>query len=85
MSPSVWSKENGIPILCMFTEDIVKAQKVFDAINRTSNLPNENDIDDAIEFLKSNKMDILERVHIKRASKIIANMMTERKMESSLS
>ena len=28
---------------------------------------------------------ILERVHIKRASKIIANMMTERKMESSLS
>ena len=28
---------------------------------------------------------ILERVHIKRASKIIANMMTDRKMESSLS
>ena len=27
----------------------------------------------------------LERVHIKRASKIIANMMTDRKMESSLS
>ena len=28
---------------------------------------------------------VLERVHIKRASKIIANMMTDRKMESSLS
>lgn len=28
---------------------------------------------------------LLERVHIKRASKIIANMMTDRKMESSLS
>ncbi len=28
---------------------------------------------------------ILERVHIKRASKIIANMITERKIESSLS
>ena len=27
----------------------------------------------------------LERVHIKRASKIIANMITERKIESSLS
>ena len=27
----------------------------------------------------------LERVHIKRASKIIANIMTERKIESSLS
>ena len=37
----------------------MKAQKVFDAINRTSNLPNENDIDDAVEFLKSSKMDIL--------------------------
>ena len=59
VSPAIWSKENGIPILCMFTEDIVKAQKVFDAINRTSNLPNENDIDDAIEFLQSNKMGIL--------------------------
>lgn len=30
-------------------------------------------------------MKILERVHIKRASKIIANMITERKIESSLS
>ena len=29
--------------------------------------------------------EILERVHIKRASKIIANMITERKIESSLS
>ena len=28
---------------------------------------------------------VLERVHIKRASKIIANMITDRKMESSLS
>ena len=28
---------------------------------------------------------VLERVHIKRASKIIANMITERKIESSLS
>ena len=31
------------------------------------------------------KLEKLERVHIKRASKIIANMMTDRKMESSLS
>jgi hypothetical protein len=34
---------------------------------------------------KNNNTITLERVHIKRASKIIANMMTDRKMESSLS
>ena len=39
-----------------------------------------NDFNTSIEKLLS-----LERVHIKRASKIIANMMTDRKMESSLS
>ena len=38
-----------------------------------------------INFDKKLKDTDLERVHIKRASKIIANMMTERKMESSLS
>ena len=32
-----------------------------------------------------NSILVLERVHIKRASKIIANMITDRKMESSLS
>ena len=32
-----------------------------------------------------NKVYVLERVHIKRASKIIANIITERKIESSLS
>ena len=31
------------------------------------------------------KEENVERVHIKRASKIIANMITERKIESSLS
>ena len=36
-------------------------------------------------FLVARSEDKLERVHIKRASKIIANMMTDRKMESSLS
>ena len=43
----------------MFTEDILKAQKIFDALNRTSNLPTEGDIDEAIEFLQSGKLNIL--------------------------
>ena len=34
---------------------------------------------------RSTNAPFVERVHIKRASKIIANMMTDRKMESSLS
>ena len=61
-SPADWSMKAGIPILCMFTEDILKAQKVFDALNRTSNLPTERDIDEAIEFLHSDKMSILKDI-----------------------
>lgn len=51
--------ENGIPVLCLFTEDILTAQKIFDALNRTSYLPTEKDIDDAIDFLQSGKLGIL--------------------------
>lgn len=58
-TPADWSMKTGIPVLCMFTEDILKAQKFFDALNRTSNLPTEKDIDEATEFLQSNKMSIL--------------------------
>ena len=58
-NPADWSQKNGIPVLCMFTEDILKAQKIFDALNRTSNLPTEGDIDEAIEFLQSGKLNIL--------------------------
>ncbi len=48
--------ENGIPVLCLFTDDILTAQRIFDALNRTSNLPTEKDIDDAITFLCSGKL-----------------------------
>ena len=58
-TPAEWSKIHGVPILCLFTEDIIIAQKIFDALNKTSNLPNENDIDTAISFLQSDKLDIL--------------------------
>lgn len=57
--PAEWSQNNGIPILCLFTEDIINAQKIFAALNKTSNLPAEKDIDDAIEFLQSGRLDVL--------------------------
>lgn len=58
-SPSEWSMTNGIPVLCMFTDDILRAQKIFDSLNRTSNLPTEGDIDAAIDFLQSGVLNIL--------------------------
>ena len=62
-SPAEWSMKYGIPILCLFSnDDIIVAQKVFDALNRTSKLPNEKDIDEAIDFLQSGKLDILKNI-----------------------
>ena len=59
IDPADWSQKNGIPVLCLFTDDIVKAQRVFDALNGTSYLPSEKDIDIAIEFLQSGKLNVL--------------------------
>ena len=58
-NPADLSQKNGIPVLCLFTDDILNAQKIFDALNRTSNLPTEKDIDDAIGFLQSGKLNVL--------------------------
>ena len=58
-NPADWSTQKGIPVLCMFTDDIVRAQKIFDALNRTSYLPTEGDIDDAIAFLSDAKLKVL--------------------------
>lgn len=63
-SPAEWSMKVGIPVLCIFTEDILKAQKIFDALNRTSNLPTEKDIDEAIEFLQSGRLNILNDINV---------------------
>lgn len=63
-NPADWSQKNGIPVLCLFTEDILTAQKIFDALNRTSYLPTEKDIDDAIDFLQSGKLGILKNTDI---------------------
>lgn len=62
-SPAEWSMKAGIPVLCLFTKDILKAQKIFDALNRTSNLPNDKDIEEAIEFLQSERLNILNDIN----------------------
>lgn len=58
-SPAEWSKKHGVPILCVFVDDLIMAQNVFSALNRTSNLPSETEIDRAIAFINSNKLNVL--------------------------
>jgi hypothetical protein len=58
-TPYAWSTMHGIPILCAFTEDSVRAQRVFDALNGTAYLPDEQSIDEAIAFIQSGKLAIL--------------------------
>ena len=61
-SPAEWSKQNALPILCVFQDDIMVAQSVFSALNKSSNLPSENEIDKAIDFMKSKGMAILKDI-----------------------
>ena len=73
----------------------MKAETITDNEKENLSNPSTNEIEtledderkNLKKSLKKNKLSwkILERVHIKRASKIIANMITDRKMESSLS
>lgn len=58
-SPAEWSKINSLPILCLFTEEAMLAQSVFSALNKSTNLPSESEIDKAISFIKSKAMNIL--------------------------
>ena len=61
-SPAEWSTTHGIPVLCLFGNNILQAQRVFDALNRVTNLPTEKDIDDAIEFLQSGVLSVLKDI-----------------------
>ena len=51
--------QNGIPVLCVFADNILTAQRIFSALNRDAYLPSEKDIDDAISFLQSGALNIL--------------------------
>lgn len=61
-SPAEWSQINGIPILCVFNEDILLAQQTFDALNQTIALPHGETIDRAIQFVNSRKLDVLQDI-----------------------
>jgi hypothetical protein len=62
-NPSEWSKVHQIPILCAFSENSSVAQIVFAALNKTTLLPNESSIDDAISFISSESLEILENIN----------------------
>lgn len=59
-NPNEWSKKQQMPILCLFESDII-AQKVFDLINKTRNPQSEKEIDEAINFINSDKLDKLQK------------------------
>lgn len=60
-SPQEWSKRNGFPILCLFIEDsqFDSIRKMFDILNDRPSLVDDEQIDNAITFLSSSKIDIL--------------------------
>jgi len=63
-TPEDWSKKYELPILCLFADDIINAQKVFEIINRTRFAPNEADIDNSIAYLETDKMQILSNIQV---------------------
>lgn len=58
-SPYEWSKMNGIPILCLFGNDLKMAQSVFAALNKESVFASESEIDKAIAFIHSKALSVL--------------------------
>lgn len=58
-SPKKWSEKHIIPILCLYQNDIVNTQIVFDIINKTRLAKTEVEIDWAIDYISSDKLDKL--------------------------
>lgn len=50
-SPAEWSKQEKIPILCLFEGSYEIARKTFELLNRTRNAQSEAEIDDGIAFI----------------------------------
>lgn len=57
--PKEWSKTNGVPILCLFRDDLKLAQSVFAVLNKESAFASEGEIDKAITFINSKALSIL--------------------------
>ena len=55
-SPADWSKQNEIPILCMFQDCLDEAQTYFAALNKKSPITNETILDSALKFIRDEKI-----------------------------
>ena len=58
-SPYEWSKRNGVPILCLFRDNLKLAQSVFATLNNESMFSSESETDKAISFINSKALAIL--------------------------
>lgn len=56
VNPNEWSKNNRIPVLCLFTDKIAETKQIFDIINNDRPSANENSIDNAMKFIVSNEV-----------------------------
>lgn len=55
-SPSDWSNQNEIPILCAFQDCLDEAQQYFPALNGNSQITNEKTLDAALKFIRGDKL-----------------------------
>lgn len=55
-SPADWSKQNKIPILCMFQDCLSEAQNIFSTLNKNSQNLSETEIESALSFIQSDKL-----------------------------
>ncbi|GAB6155780.1 hypothetical protein JCM17380_45310 [Desulfosporosinus burensis] len=58
-SPTAWSKQNRIPILCLFEGSFQTASKIFELLNRTRNAQSEVELDDAIAFISGDALEVI--------------------------
>ena len=58
-NPAEWSKKKQIPILCMFQDCLNEAQNIFNALNKTLPSLSESEIEAALTFLQSEKLNCL--------------------------
>lgn len=59
-TPADWSKQNKIPILCMFQDCLREAQNIFNALNRNSQSLSEKEVESALNFIRSDKLKYLQ-------------------------
>ena len=58
-NPYEWSRIEGVPILCLFSDMQKMAQSVFAALNKELAFVSENELDKAIAFIHSNALSVL--------------------------